>query len=638
VAPWRAVKLAEEMEQKPDARLYDYNLDDVRRKAGAVLFDGEQTALQHQHSHFILVDDGKGPGEKPWGAEIDVRTKLEERICSTVFRDEDDRDLPKPPMVGLVVGGGPGTLGTVRGFLSAKRPVVVLRDSGGAGRDIYTWWKHNTELLSAEEDGPAAFAKLLEEHFDWRVGAAEKGERGTFFRTQQAYDEYLSLLKEVCREGREKRGANKLEQITFFSTSDEVCAANDLDMKILKAILSDCDKTIEAIDLAVRWKEPVTIRNQLEDTKEADPDGLARAFMRALVSEDPQVLEALIQFPVVSERPENLRMDELWCDMDQAKPMSDRANKFEEAFVSIKLAAKLLEDGSDGPTPSFGRQRSVSRPSAPFSCSAALLRLCCARTSAQVEEGPNVELDPLFKLPLCQYDQHLQARQVLNRASARELSGGELSYSAVAAFKPADVDKWLVITRDGSGAPTVKVDGVVRQVQWQGAAPEIKGYIQSIDASMDRTITVGPSRTPSKGDARGGTPTALLRAIENPRLGPKPEPDRPRRTWVDIFMWTVVKDEIDMARVIWQKVDEPLRAAIMAARVCQWMAAGDTTQIGDSRREAALKYEQMAIDLLDEANNIEQARSWLTVISRGKDIDGKRVRLWQRSVLDEVHA
>ena len=44
------------------------------------------------------------------GAEIDVRTKLEERICSTVFRDEDDRDLPKPPMVGLVVGGGPGTL------------------------------------------------------------------------------------------------------------------------------------------------------------------------------------------------------------------------------------------------------------------------------------------------------------------------------------------------------------------------------------------------------------------------------------------------------------------------------------------------------------------------------------------------
>ena len=38
-------------------------------------------------------------------------------------------------------------------------------------------------------------------------------------------------------------------------------------MKILRAILSDCETTMEAIELAVRWKEPITIRNQLEDSK-----------------------------------------------------------------------------------------------------------------------------------------------------------------------------------------------------------------------------------------------------------------------------------------------------------------------------------------------------------------------------------
>ena len=46
-------------------------------------------------------------------------------------------------------------------------------------------------------------------------------------------------------------------------------------MKILKAILSDCETTMEAIELAVRWKEPVTIRNQLgwEDTVVWSPFG-----------------------------------------------------------------------------------------------------------------------------------------------------------------------------------------------------------------------------------------------------------------------------------------------------------------------------------------------------------------------------
>ena len=38
-------------------------------------------------------------------------------------------------------------------------------------------------------------------------------------------------------------------------------------MKILRAILSDCETTMEAIELAVRWREPITIRNQLEDSK-----------------------------------------------------------------------------------------------------------------------------------------------------------------------------------------------------------------------------------------------------------------------------------------------------------------------------------------------------------------------------------
>jgi hypothetical protein len=47
-------------------------------------------------------------------------------------------------------------------------------------------------------------------------------------------------------------GANKEKQLTFFSTEMDVLATNDLGTAILSAILSDCDKTVDAINLAVR--------------------------------------------------------------------------------------------------------------------------------------------------------------------------------------------------------------------------------------------------------------------------------------------------------------------------------------------------------------------------------------------------
>ena len=65
---------------------------------------------------------------------------------------------------------------------------------------------------------------------------------------------------------------------------------------LLSAILSDCERTVDAINLAVRWKDPAIIREQLEDSKDADPVGISKAFERALMGRDTQVCKALIRY------------------------------------------------------------------------------------------------------------------------------------------------------------------------------------------------------------------------------------------------------------------------------------------------------------------------------------------------------
>ena len=70
---------------------------------------------------------------------------------------------------------------------------------------------------------------------------------------------------------------------------------------MLQAILSDCETTTDAINLAVRWKDPVILRTQLEESDAVDPRGLARALTNALLGNEPEVVRALIQYNVTPQ-------------------------------------------------------------------------------------------------------------------------------------------------------------------------------------------------------------------------------------------------------------------------------------------------------------------------------------------------
>ena len=60
---------------------------------------------------------------------------------------------------------------------------------------------------------------------------------------------------------------------------------------ILSAILSDYGSTVDAIRSAVRWRDPIIIRTQLDESSDADPRGISKALMAALHGLEPSVLQ-----------------------------------------------------------------------------------------------------------------------------------------------------------------------------------------------------------------------------------------------------------------------------------------------------------------------------------------------------------
>merc|ERR1740138_1564880 len=120
-------------EQHARGKIYEYpkvKLDPT------VKLDKNRAALDPNHSHFVLVDDGT-TGATAFGAERGLRNEIEDAICEAV--DPDDDDALQTPMVLLVVSGGLGTLDVIIRTLKDDRPCIVLAETGGVATQIYDY-------------------------------------------------------------------------------------------------------------------------------------------------------------------------------------------------------------------------------------------------------------------------------------------------------------------------------------------------------------------------------------------------------------------------------------------------------------------------------------------------------------------
>jgi len=71
-----------------------------------------------------------------------------------------------------------------------------------------------------------------------------------------------------------------------------------------------------------------------------------------------------------------------------------------------------------------------------------------------------------------------------------------------------------------------------------------------------------------------------------------------RTNWMDLFFWAVHTCQPELARTLWARVDEPLRAALMAARLTEAKAEATSGRAAEQLHENAQVYEDWAEQMM----------------------------------------
>jgi len=118
-------------------------------------------------------------------------------------------------------------------------------------------------------------------------------------------------------------------------------------------------------------------------------------------------------------------------------------------------------------------------------------------------------------------------------------------------------------------------------------------------------------------------------------------------TWTDLMIWAVLIGNIELARRMWAKTRQPIRAALMASQLCRSLSkSGHLFSESKDLLEMSETYERWAIKCLDALGSPEEALPLLGLvptITREPGQPGapmkheaQKVQLWTESPLDSA--
>ncbi|KAL3908404.1 MAG: hypothetical protein SGPRY_009812 [Prymnesium sp.] len=448
VASWGAIAEHAEMDQMQPGKIFRYPDPEIVPTRGA--------RLDPNHTHFLLVDDGS---EWKYGAEIQLRAGLEQQLSRWSQETSGGIDAPK---VLLVVGGGFGTLQTVLRQLQSKTPVVVIEESGGASRHLFLFWSRPE----------AQAAEIVRAELYRQTGQGE-----------EACERYIEMLSKIVALGRKPQDANRSEQLSFFHGSNVQGSRNELDQVILRAILSDCERTVDAVMHAVLWGQPSIIRHQLQCSRDADPRGLGQAFEQALLAaqrtgktDSRRVLGELIQFNV---QPSHVRFDVLFENVKQSRRL-DMLRGWRERVASI--------------------------------------------------DSPRLRQKTFKKMPLANANALRKRLRPITRALVNQME-----------------QKTARVT-PGRGITSGDTEAGIMQMSEEFEFAGYKVFTRERLEAHRRACAVWTKACSTQA------------AQKNTAFPPE---------WIDLMMWAVSNSRTVLARPLFEKTEEPLRAALIACRYCQ---------------------------------------------------------------------
>ena len=240
---------------------------------------GAGAKLNPDHTHFVLVDNGK-EGVPAFGGEIQVRAALEAYVAHS----------KGVPIVQLVVQGGPGTVATVRATAEALNPIVVLTDSGGAAEAIFEY------VVNGALPERLAKFESQQSHLDAIKAAHERSGAVllTFAKLEDGNQLATAMLTAVLKMFSQKddKQNDAKQQPTLPRRQKSQPFRHGEDDRIAKMIM-----------LAVSWKRPEMVQSLLSQlsAKPADdnsnkPPPLARALQRAFELLAPDIVLLLFEF------------------------------------------------------------------------------------------------------------------------------------------------------------------------------------------------------------------------------------------------------------------------------------------------------------------------------------------------------
>ncbi|PAA71725.1 hypothetical protein BOX15_Mlig017231g1 [Macrostomum lignano] len=233
VAPWGYVLNRDHLINKRDPKIGELSLD-VEYKISNVISKGQPVSLNANHTHYLLVDDGKR--NRYGGSKSGViKAKLQEQI----------NQKEGISVVLLIVEGGLDIFEETQSMIQSNIPVVTC-DNTGRAADIIAFAYKKVQKADKKTLSESQLADLRERMIS--TFSDNLKDPKTKKVNDKKVDENMSMLLEIVQ---------KEKLITVFDMN----RSDDLDLAILSALLKVMDaKRLDdykqQLQLSMTWNRP----------------------------------------------------------------------------------------------------------------------------------------------------------------------------------------------------------------------------------------------------------------------------------------------------------------------------------------------------------------------------------------------
>uniref|UniRef100_A0A8C6UEA6 Transient receptor potential cation channel, subfamily M, member 2 n=1 Tax=Neogobius melanostomus TaxID=47308 RepID=A0A8C6UEA6_9GOBI len=234
---------------------------------------GHLSCLDHNHTHFLLVDNGT---HGQYGVEIELRALLEKCISGKKLANQASGVTI--PVVCVVLDGGPGTLNTMYNAMLNGTPCVVLEGSGRIA-DVVA----NVAELPVSRVTIALIQQLMKKFF---------GQEYEGFSDAKIID-WTKKIQDIIR---------MPHLLTVFRVTAD--SYGDVDVAILRALLKasrsgEClggESSQRQLELAVAWNRVDIAKTEIfTDESQWKSEQLHKAMFTALVGNKPDFVSLLLE-------------------------------------------------------------------------------------------------------------------------------------------------------------------------------------------------------------------------------------------------------------------------------------------------------------------------------------------------------